>query len=88
MAYMDRIIYHIKKKQGQNILFAILIVGLVLLYVINPSNKQLELNGWYTFILLGVVIFRAVNKNKMADVIIRILGACFFLYLVLYYFLS
>jgi hypothetical protein len=75
------------KKQGQNLLLAILVGGLILLYVINPSNKQLELNGWYTFILIGIVIFRAVNKNKMVDVIIRIFGACFFLYLVLYYFL-
>jgi len=75
------------KKLRFNILLAILIGGLILLYVINPLNKQLELNGWYTFILLGILMLRVVNKSKMIDIIIRLIGACFFLYLVIDYFI-
>lgn len=75
------------KKLRFNTLLAVLISGLILLYVIDPLNSQVELNGWYTFILLGIVILRGLNKSKILDIIIRITGACFFLYLVLSYFI-
>lgn len=75
------------KKLSFNVLLAILIGGLIFLYIINPLNRLIELNGWYTFILLGIVMLRVVNKSKIIDIIIRIMGVCFFLYLVLNYFI-
>lgn len=75
------------KKHKLNILSAILIAGLVVLYIINPLNKLIELNGWYSYILFGLVILSAVNKSKIVNIIFRILGASFFIYLLLYYFL-
>jgi len=75
------------KKPIINILPAFLVIGLILLYLINPFNKQPELNGWYSFVLLGVVLLRAVNKTRKVDVIIRIFGACFYVYLLINYFL-
>lgn len=75
------------KKQRINIVLAILVIGLILLYIINPLNKQIELNGWYSFILLPLVILRFINKIEIVDVVIRVLGVIFYIYLLIYYFL-
>ncbi len=70
-----------------NIVLAFLIIGLVLLYVVNPLNKEIELNGWYSIVLLALVLLKVVSKNKIANIIIQLLGACLYLYLFIYYFL-
>ena len=75
------------KKLIINIVLLFLIIGLILLYVINPLNKEIELNGWYSFVLLALVLLKVVSKNKIVNIIIQLLGACFYLYLLIYYFL-
>lgn len=74
-------------KRLTNIVLVFLIVGLILLYIINPLNKEIELNGWFSFVLLALVLLKVVSKNKIVNIIIRLLGACFYLYLLIYYFL-
>jgi hypothetical protein len=74
------------KKPITNIILVFLIIGLILLYIINPLNKEIELNGWFSLVLLALVLLKVVSKNKIAHVIIRLLGACFYLYLLIFYF--
>lgn len=71
------------KSKGLNILFAVLIGGFVLLYVLDPLNKQIELNVWHTLFILGLVILKLVNKSKIVDVLIRFIGVSFFVYLLI-----
>lgn len=75
------------KKLKINIILVFLILGLILLYVINPLDRVIEFNEWYSFVLLAAVLLKVVNKNRIVNVIIQLLGACFYLYLLIYYFL-
>lgn len=87
MEHMVRITCHVKKRKNNTFVLIFLIIGLILIYVINPLDKVIELNGWFSFVLLALVLLKAVSKNKVVNVVIQLLGVCFYLYLLIYYFL-
>lgn len=76
------------KKQTLNILIVLLVAFLILLYLINPLNRQFEFCGWVSPILLFIIILKLFNRNKKVDTLIRIIGAVIYLTLVAYYFLK
>ncbi len=76
-----------KKAKVWNIIILIFTIGLFLLYLINPLHKKFEFNGAVSFVLFFLILIRLINKNKIIDIIIISVGICFFLGLVVYYFL-
>lgn len=76
------------KKQTLSIVIFLLVAFLILLYIINPLNRQFEFSGWVSPILLFIVILKLFNRNKKIDVFLRIMGVVIYLVLLAYYFLN
>jgi len=64
----------------------IMVLGLIILYILDPLNRQPESNGWISFFLIPIVILSEFNLNQKINLFLRIIAVGLYIYLLVQYF--